>query len=369
MGNTALVDEVVAAGAPGRAALLPARPALPVHHRVHRRRPGRGRRRPTAGSSPSSAGRPSGWAPTPATACSAPSSPTPWTTTSAPPPRSPRSTRRSARATPPSPTATTPPSPGPSARCGPCSASSASTRSTRAGPTGGSDEQLDPGDRRARLARARAAPGRPRPQGLRSCRRDPRSAHRPRRHRRGHPAGTTMGADPLMAGNSQRRGRTTGAGKKTATAGTGGKNRRSLAGRGRDPAGRGAARPPGPAQGRRRGQRRAPTAPAPASAPRRRPELLLGRNPVVEALRAKIPATALYVVTGDNRRAADERITEARAAGRRPRAAAARGGQGRVRPDVAGRAAPGHRPAGPAVRLRAPRRPARHRPRTRAARR
>ena len=44
-----------------------------------------------------------------------------------------------------------------------------------------------------------------------------------------------MGAEPLMAGNSQRRGRSTGAGKKTATAGTGGKNRRSLAGRGATP--------------------------------------------------------------------------------------------------------------------------------------
>ncbi|MDP9428594.1 MAG: 23S rRNA (guanosine(2251)-2'-O)-methyltransferase RlmB, partial [Actinomycetota bacterium] len=41
------------------------------------------------------------------------------------------------------------------------------------------------------------------------------------------------------------------------------------------------------------------------------PELLLGRNPVVEALRAKIPATALYVVTGDTHRTADERIAEA----------------------------------------------------------
>jgi 23S rRNA (guanosine2251-2'-O)-methyltransferase len=39
------------------------------------------------------------------------------------------------------------------------------------------------------------------------------------------------------------------------------------------------------------------------------PELLLGRNPVVEALRAQIPATALYVVTAAGR--ADERITEA----------------------------------------------------------
>src|SRR4029453_15895944 len=42
------------------------------------------------------------------------------------------------------------------------------------------------------------------------------------------------------------------------------------------------------------------------------PELLLGRNPVVEALRARIPANALYVVTGDTSRpGTDERITEA----------------------------------------------------------
>ena len=57
-----------------------------------------------------------------------------------------------------------------------------------------------------------------------------------------------MGADPLMAGNSQRRGRTTGAGKKTATAGTGGKNRRALAGRGATPPAE--ARPGHPAQRR-----------------------------------------------------------------------------------------------------------------------
>ena len=116
-----------------------------------------------------------------------------------------------------------------------------------------------------------------------------------------------MGADPLMAGNSQRRGRTTGAGKKTATAGTGGKNRRSLAGRGATPPA--AARPGHPAQ-------RKATAEAKARAERTRarqraeeaPELLLGRNPVVEALRAQIPATALYVVTDAGR--SDERITE-----------------------------------------------------------
>ncbi len=118
-----------------------------------------------------------------------------------------------------------------------------------------------------------------------------------------------MGADPLMAGNSQRRGRTSGAGKKTATAGTGGKNRRSLAGRG--------ATPPAEMRKGHPAQRKA-QADARRRADRDRsrqraeeaPELLLGRNPVVEALRADIPATALYVVTGDSTRT-DERVTEA----------------------------------------------------------
>jgi 23S rRNA (guanosine2251-2'-O)-methyltransferase len=112
-----------------------------------------------------------------------------------------------------------------------------------------------------------------------------------------------------MAGNSQRRGRTSGAGKKTATAGTGGKNRRSLAGRG--------ATPPAEMRKGHPAQRKA-QADARRRADRDRsrqraeeaPELLLGRNPVVEALRADIPATALYVVTGDSTRT-DERVTEA----------------------------------------------------------
>jgi 23S rRNA (guanosine2251-2'-O)-methyltransferase len=113
-----------------------------------------------------------------------------------------------------------------------------------------------------------------------------------------------------MAGNSQRRGRSAGAGKKTATGGTGGKNRRSLAGRGATP--KAEDRPYHPAfkaakqaaarrDNRARVQRRN----------EEQPELLLGRNPVVEALRARIPATALYVVTGDTSRGGtDERIAE-----------------------------------------------------------
>jgi 23S rRNA (guanosine2251-2'-O)-methyltransferase len=113
-----------------------------------------------------------------------------------------------------------------------------------------------------------------------------------------------------MAGNSQRRGRTTGASKKGATAGTGGKNRRSLAGRGATPPAE--QRTGHPAQ--RRAQAQARQRADRAKARQRQeeaPELLLGRNPVVEALRAQIPATALYVVTGDSHRTTDERITEA----------------------------------------------------------
>ncbi len=114
-----------------------------------------------------------------------------------------------------------------------------------------------------------------------------------------------------MAGNSQRRGRSEGAGKKKAAAGTGGKNRRSLAGRG--------ATPPASQRTGHPAQQRAMAAAARRETYQRararsqeQPELVLGRNPVVEALRASIPATALYVVTGDTTRGGtDERIAEA----------------------------------------------------------
>ncbi|WP_255419334.1 23S rRNA (guanosine(2251)-2'-O)-methyltransferase RlmB [Geodermatophilus marinus] len=119
-----------------------------------------------------------------------------------------------------------------------------------------------------------------------------------------------MGADPLMAGNSQRRGRSSGAGKKGATAGTGGKGRRALAGRGATPPAE--MRPGHPAQRRAQADaRRRAERDRSRQRAEEAPELLLGRNPVVEALRARIPATALYVVTGDSRTAGDERVTEA----------------------------------------------------------
>jgi 23S rRNA (guanosine2251-2'-O)-methyltransferase len=82
-----------------------------------------------------------------------------------------------------------------------------------------------------------------------------------------------------VAGNSQRRGRRT-TSKKGATVGSGGKNRASLAGRGR-------------------------TLPA-----EERPwhkGYIVGRNPVLEALRTHTPTTALYLAHGVD---TDERITE-----------------------------------------------------------
>ncbi|MQY13092.1 putative tRNA/rRNA methyltransferase [Streptomyces sp. RB5] len=97
-----------------------------------------------------------------------------------------------------------------------------------------------------------------------------------------------------MAGNSQRRGRRT-ANKKGATVGTGGKGRRSLEGKGPTP----------PAEMRkghakqRAAQARARKAtgrPAPRrGGPKGSSELVVGRNPVFEALRDGVPAKTLYV--------------------------------------------------------------------------
>jgi 23S rRNA (guanosine2251-2'-O)-methyltransferase len=113
-----------------------------------------------------------------------------------------------------------------------------------------------------------------------------------------------------MAGNSHRQGAVRKS-KKGAQVGSGGQPRRALKGKGPTP--KAADRKGHPAARRaaaatRRGDKR----PARGDTG---PELLVGRNPVVEALRAKVPATALYVAVGIE---TDERITEAlRIAGNR----------------------------------------------------
>jgi 23S rRNA (guanosine2251-2'-O)-methyltransferase len=113
-----------------------------------------------------------------------------------------------------------------------------------------------------------------------------------------------------MAGNSARRGAVRKQ-KKGATVGSGGKRVRALTGKGPTPKaterkGHPAARRAAAAERRSEGGgRRRRGAPGKNSDA---PELLVGRNPVAEALRAEIPANALYVAVGIE---ADERVTEA----------------------------------------------------------
>ncbi|GEL17431.1 23S rRNA (guanosine(2251)-2'-O)-methyltransferase RlmB [Pseudonocardia asaccharolytica] len=117
-----------------------------------------------------------------------------------------------------------------------------------------------------------------------------------------------------MAGNSKRRGALRKEGtKKGPVVGSGGQRRRGLRGKGPTPPAE--MRPGHPAA--RRAAREAAKAQherAKVAGSRRRPgdgdtpETVLGRNPVVECLRAGVPATALHVAVGT---AADERIAEA----------------------------------------------------------
>lgn len=106
-----------------------------------------------------------------------------------------------------------------------------------------------------------------------------------------------------MAGNSQRRGAVRKEGtKKGAVVGSGGQRRRGLEGRGATPAAKD--RPNHPA-----GKRAAKAARRDQGRHRKTDEneLVLGRNPVVECLRAGVPASALYVMLGTE---SDERLTE-----------------------------------------------------------
>lgn len=103
-----------------------------------------------------------------------------------------------------------------------------------------------------------------------------------------------------MAGNSKRRGAVRKEGtKKGATKGSGGVRRRGLEGRGATPPAH--ERPHHPAGKRAARQARTPVKPIDET------ETVLGRNPVLECLRAHAPATALYVALGAE---ADERLTE-----------------------------------------------------------
>ncbi|MGH3546155.1 MAG: 23S rRNA (guanosine(2251)-2'-O)-methyltransferase RlmB [Mycobacteriales bacterium] len=124
-----------------------------------------------------------------------------------------------------------------------------------------------------------------------------------------------------MPGNSQRPNRRKPGTKKGAVVGSGGQRRRGLEGKGptppkekrnSHPAAREAAAKK--SAGRDRGRDKDSTHSARVSPGRRSrgaadaAELLVGRNPVVEALKATIPANTLYVALGIE---TDERVTEA----------------------------------------------------------
>jgi 23S rRNA (guanosine2251-2'-O)-methyltransferase len=106
-----------------------------------------------------------------------------------------------------------------------------------------------------------------------------------------------------MAGNSQRRGAVRKDGtKKGPTVGSGGVRRRGLEGRG--------ATPPASARPHHPAGKRAATAARKQQGRHKKTdetEIVLGRNPVLECLRAGVPATALFVVLGTE---SDERLTE-----------------------------------------------------------
>jgi 23S rRNA (guanosine2251-2'-O)-methyltransferase len=103
-----------------------------------------------------------------------------------------------------------------------------------------------------------------------------------------------------MPGNSRRRGAVRKPGtKKGPTVGSGGVRRRGLEGRGATPPAH--MRTGHPAAKRAAAQKRWPAKRGDDN------EIVLGRNPVLECLRAGVPATALYVALGTD---ADERLTE-----------------------------------------------------------
>jgi 23S rRNA (guanosine2251-2'-O)-methyltransferase len=117
-----------------------------------------------------------------------------------------------------------------------------------------------------------------------------------------------------MPGNSSRRGAVRKAGsKKGAVVGSGGQRRARLAGRGPTPkaeqrTGHPAARKASATERTSSAGRPAAAGAAPSRRAPRDTEIVAGRNPVVEALRAHVPATTLYVAA---RIEADERVREA----------------------------------------------------------
>ncbi|MCI2423998.1 23S rRNA (guanosine(2251)-2'-O)-methyltransferase RlmB [Saccharopolyspora sp. K220] len=110
-----------------------------------------------------------------------------------------------------------------------------------------------------------------------------------------------------MAGNDRRRGGLRKSNKKGMVVGSGGQRRRGLRGKGPTP--RAQDRVSHPAKRRADAKTNAEHQRAKRKAQQEtQPELVAGRNPVVECIRADVPATGLYVAQGID---IDDRVTEA----------------------------------------------------------
>ncbi|MBB5153925.1 23S rRNA (guanosine(2251)-2'-O)-methyltransferase RlmB [Saccharopolyspora phatthalungensis] len=110
-----------------------------------------------------------------------------------------------------------------------------------------------------------------------------------------------------MAGNDKRRGGMRKSNKKGMVVGSGGQRRRGLRGKGPTP--KAEDRVSHPAKRRADARKNAEQQRIKRKAQQdTQPELVAGRNPVVECIRADVPATGLYVAQGID---IDERVTEA----------------------------------------------------------
>ncbi|TDD52239.1 23S rRNA (guanosine(2251)-2'-O)-methyltransferase RlmB [Saccharopolyspora elongata] len=110
-----------------------------------------------------------------------------------------------------------------------------------------------------------------------------------------------------MAGNDKRRGGMRKSNKKGMVVGSGGQRRRGLIGKGPTP--KAEDRVSHPAKRRADARSKAEQQRAKRKAQQdTQPELVAGRNPVVECIRAGVPATGLYVAQGID---IDDRVTEA----------------------------------------------------------
>jgi 23S rRNA (guanosine2251-2'-O)-methyltransferase len=129
-----------------------------------------------------------------------------------------------------------------------------------------------------------------------------------------------MDGEGVVAGNSRRHGAVRRAGtKKGAVVGSGGQRRRGLEGKGPTPKAvertghpaqkrAAAAQAAGAQAARRAGQQSSQSSQSRRQGADGGPETVVGRNPVLECLRAGVPATALHIAVGIE---ADERVSEA----------------------------------------------------------